>query len=374
MRPVLAHGFVWAPRGPSPLFVVGGDGEMAGVKQASRSARAGTGAGTDRGARVAQSYNGATGDRLADIQRARIVGAMFDVVAQRGAVSVTVAHVVERSGVSRRTFYESFSDREDCMQAAFERALSLASERVISAYESGKGWREQIRSALVAFLAFCDEQPNVARMLVCESQASGGKVAQRRTDILAELARILEQGRKTGKAEDVSTLVAEGIVGGVLSVIQTRLTNTDREPLISLTNELMSMILLPYLGPAAARRELKRATPASSFETVEQPMLGDPFKETGMRLTYRTVRVLMATAEHPGASNRVIADTAEITDQGQISKLLGRLERAGMLTNTGLGPGQGAPNVWTLTDKGRQVTDSIRANTEGNQRIGVSGP
>ena len=48
-----------------------------------------------------------------------------------------------------------------------------------------------------------------------------------------------------------------------------------------------------------------------------------------MRLTYRTVRVLMATAEHPGASNRLIADTPEITDQGQISKLLGRLQRAG---------------------------------------------
>lgn len=86
-----------------------------------------------------------------------------------------------------------------------------------------------------------------------------------------------------------------------------------------------------------------------------------------MRLTYRTVRVLMAIAEHPGASNRLIAEIAEITDQGQISKLLGRLQRAGMLTNSGLGPGTGAPNAWTLTPSGRQVADSIRTHTADSQ-------
>ena len=367
------------------MFGVGGDGEMAGGKRASRSAHTGTGDGTGRGARAAQAYNGAVREQLSDLQRARLIGAMFDVVAQRGAGSVTVAHVVERSGVSRRTFYENFDDREDCLLASFERALTLASQRVVPAYESEKGWRERIRAGLVALLTFCDEQPSVARMLVCESQASGPRVAQRRTEILARLTRIVDQGRtltgsgNSGKAENISPLAAEGTIGGVLAVIQARLlqakptqrAHTQRahggKPLIALTNELMSMIVLPYFGAPAARRELKRATPASSSEAIERTMLGDPFKEAGMRLTYRTVRVLMAVAEHPGASNRLIADTAEITDQGQISKLLGRLQRAGMVTNTGLGAGTGAPNAWTLTPSGRQVTDSIRAHTESGQ-------
>ena len=342
---------------------------MSRARRASASARP----------NVAQAYDGAVREQLADLQRARLVGATFDVVAQRGAGSMTVAHVVERSGVSRRTFYEHFEDREDCLLASFERAVTLASQRVIPAYESEKGWRERIRAGLVAFLAFCDEQPKVAQMLVCESQASGPRVAQRWTDILARLTRIVDHGREEGKAENLSPLAAEGTIGGVLAVIQVRLTEAKRtqrahtqrahggKPLISLTNELMSMIVLPYLGPAAARRELKRATPASSSEAIEPTRLGDPFKEAGMRLTYRTVRVLVAAAEHPGASNRLIADTAEIADQGQISKLLGRLKRAGMVTNTGLGPGTGAPNAWTLTPSGRQVTDSIRAHTENGQ-------
>jgi AcrR family transcriptional regulator len=338
---------------------------MAGLKRASRSARPGTGAGTGG------AYSGAVRGRLAELQRARLTGATFDVVAQRGAGSVTVAHVVERSGVSRRTFYENFGDREECLLASFERAVTLASDRVVPAYEAEKGWRERIRAGLVAFLVFCDEQPNVARMLVCESQASGPRVAQRRTDILARLTRIVDQGRNEGKAENVSRLAAEGTVGGVLAVIQTRLRDGKRKPLISLTNELTSMIVLPYFGVPAATRELKRAIPKSSSGAIERTQVGDPFKEAGMRLTYRTVRVLMAVAEHPGASNRVIADTAEIADQGQISKLLGRLERAGMLANTGFGAGTGAPNAWTLTDKGRQVTDSIRANTEASQSHGA---
>ncbi len=363
---------------------------MAGGKRASRSAHAGTGDRIGHGARIAQAYNGAVREQLADLQRARILSATFDVVAQRGAGSVTVAHVVERSGVSRRTFYENFDDRDDCLLASFERAVTLASQRVIPAYESEKGWRERIGAGLVALLAFCNEQPSVARMLVCESLTSGERVAQRRTEILARLTRIVDQGRtltgtpkgrpagNSGMATNVSPLAAEGTVGGVLAVIQARLTacprvgEAKREPLIVLTNELMSMIVLPYLGAAAARRELERPLPTSVSAPREDALISDPFKAAGMRLTYRTVRVLMAIAQHPDGSNRVIGETAGITDQGQISKLLGRLERIGLVSNTGIHPGKGAPNSWTLTEEGQRIAQNIRANTEGSQGHGAS--
>lgn len=296
-----------------------------------------------------------------------MVGAMIDVASQRGAGSVTVAHIVERSGVSRRTFYENFTDREDRLLAAFERALTLASDRVAPAYEAGKDWRESVRAGLVEFLAFCDEQPSVARLLVFESQASGGKIAQRRTEVLAALTRIVHEGRKESKATNISTLTAEGTVGGVLAVIQGRLLEAKRKPLLALTNELMSMIVLPYLGAPAARRELDRPLPkAQSTRTQDsEPLASDPFKDAGMRLTYRTVRVLVAIDQNPDGSNRRIGDTAGITDQGQISKLLGRLERIGLAQNTHRHPGKGAPNSWALTEKGRRIAENICLNTEG---------
>ncbi len=145
--------------------------------------------------------------------------------------------------------------------------------------------------------------------------------------------------------------------------------------MVALTGPLMSTIVLPYLGPVAARRELARsvahdkgATGNGSSPATGGVLLADPFKAAGMRLTYRTVRVLMAIAQSPQASNRQIGETAGITDQGQISKLLGRLERIGFASNTGIHPGKGAPNSWALTDKGRRIAESIRVNTEGSTR------
>ena len=82
-----------------------------------------------------------------------------------------------------------------------------------------------------------------------------------------------------------------------------------------------------------------------------------------MRLTYRTALVLGCIAEEPGASNRVIGDHAGVSDQGQISKLLARLERLGLAANTGDGHLKGEPNAWRLTPRGVQVEHSIRAHT-----------
>jgi AcrR family transcriptional regulator len=307
-------------------------------------------------------------EQVAEIQRARILSAMFDVVSERGASNVSVAHVVQRSGVSRRTFYEAFTDRDECFRAAFEQALALACERVVPAYQTGKVWRERVRAGLAAFLAFLDEQPQAGRLLVCESLAGDRRVLERRNQVIAQVTRVIEHGGKETRAGSVPPLAAEGVVGGVLTVLHSRLTAADRAPLVELTNPLMSMIVLPYLGSAAARRELDRPVPMPVSSAVSgATLLSDPFKDAGMRLTYRSVRVLMAIAELGGRgsdpSNRVIADTAEITDQGQISKLLGRLERIGLVTNSGLGPGQGAPNAWTLTASGRHVVNSIRTHT-----------
>lgn len=304
--------------------------------------------------------------RVSELQRARILAAVFGVVAERGAANVTVAHIGERSGVSRRTFYEQFVDCEDCLLAAFERALMLASEDVLPVYDTVSDWRERIRAGLVALLAFCDREPSIARLLFCESQASGARVQRRRAEVVERLTRVVDEGREEGRAQSVSPLVAEGIVGGVLALIQTRLLIEEREPLIRLTNELMSMIVLPYMGAAAARRELDRPAPVFASLRREEVLLSDPFKDAGMRLTYRTVRVLMAVAQHPRASNREIGTTAGMADQGQISKLLGRLRRIGLIANIGVHPGKGAPNSWSLTEKGRQVTHSIQAHTHAH--------
>ena len=83
---------------------------------------------------------------MVEIQRARMLVAMVEVCAEHGPANVTVAGVVERAGVSRRTFYEIFDDCEDCLLAALDEGLRRASERVLPAYRGGGRWSERIRS------------------------------------------------------------------------------------------------------------------------------------------------------------------------------------------------------------------------------------
>lgn len=90
--------------------------------------------------------------RVAEIQRTRILSAMVDLTHEQGAERVTVAHVVARAGVSRRTFYELFDDREACLLAALNEALERIADAVLGAYRGERGWSERIGAGLTAML------------------------------------------------------------------------------------------------------------------------------------------------------------------------------------------------------------------------------
>jgi hypothetical protein len=216
-----------------------------------------------------------------------------------------------------------------------------------------------MRAGLWALLEWLDAEPALARLLVVESLAAGPRALEPRARVVRALVRAVDGGREAApkKAAPLPPLTAEGVVGAVLSVIHTRLAEPKPRPLTPLLGELMSVITMPYLGQAAAQRELQR--PAPKLETKTTPARRDPLDGLDMRITYRTVRVLMTIAANPDASNRRIAAEAGIGDQGQVSKLLARLEHLGLIHNKGIGPIKGAPNAWALTGRGEQVERAI---------------
>jgi DNA-binding MarR family transcriptional regulator len=83
----------------------------------------------------------------------------------------------------------------------------------------------------------------------------------------------------------------------------------------------------------------------------------------GFRLTVRTHLVLTAVAEHAGASNREIATAAGVRDEGQISKLLARLQDRGLIHNTA-GMTAGFPKAWQLTPQGEALLHASRPLSE----------
>ena len=64
--------------------------------------------------------------QVTQIQRSRMLAAAVEAVEDVGYARMTVAQVISRARVSRKTFYDVFTDREDCFLAAFEQALSQA--------------------------------------------------------------------------------------------------------------------------------------------------------------------------------------------------------------------------------------------------------
>jgi DNA-binding MarR family transcriptional regulator len=246
-----------------------------------------------------------------------------------------------------------------------------------------QSWRERVRVGLFALLRLADDDPALGRLLVVDALAGGPPVLRRRAEILALLAQIVDQGSSSSRSRSgsaaSSALVAEGVVGAVLSVVHARLlespsaaATTATGPLVGLLNSLTSLIVLPYQGRATATRELSRPLPdvprarnanpvGGEEESVpRRPLTSHPLQGLEMRLTYRTLRVLGAIAAHPGSSNREVGKEAGIQDQGQISKLLARLVRLGLIENTNKPRSQGERNAWALTPRGAQTERALR--------------
>ena len=300
-----------------------------------------------------------------EIQRSRLLAGAVAALEELGYARTTVTQITMRARVSRRTFYELFENRDECLGALLDDILGMIERELAGAALGGLSWRERVRGGLSVILGFFDCEPALARVCLVHSQQGGPGILARREEVLARLAGAIDGARgESARAADCSPLTAEGLVGAAFGIVYARVARGECLPLTDLLGELMGMIVLPYLGPAAARRERRRAAPESVSATgrgssVFLPARRDPLGEVRMRLTYRTAQVLECIAGEPGVSNRVVAERSGITDQGQISKLLARLERLGLAVNSGNGHVRGEANAWTLTALGREVAQRV---------------
>jgi AcrR family transcriptional regulator len=305
-----------------------------------------------------------------EIQRKRLLSAAIRSLDEVGYANASVAHITSRARVSRRTFYELFASRDECLLAVFDDAIAQL-ERELAAAQLGElPWRERVRLGLWTILSFFEREPPQARVCVVHSLQGDAKLLARREALLGRLAAMLDEGRAESAAAQATPLTAEGLVGAALSILYTRLLRTEREPLTELLGELTGLIVLPYLGAAAAKRERTRSAPAplpGPDKPRDERLEGDPFEGISIRLTYRTMRVLECVAAEPNASNRQLGELAGVPDQGQMSKLLARLERLGLLVNTRAAGAKGEANVWQLTAQGLQVTRTIGLEAGGRR-------
>lgn len=308
---------------------------------------------------------GARRRQVVDVNTARLVTAAIDALASGGYANLSVAAVIERARVSRKTFYEVFANRHDCFEAVFGHITARGLTTIGSACDAEQGWLAATRSGLEALLSLIDEEPALAKVWFVESLAGHPKVLDQRTRAMSRMADAIHLGSSaTSASQRPSRLIAEATVGGISQIIHARLVSQSREPLAALTGSFMYLIVLPYMGAARANAELRRAPTRlpRQRESAQGPALEESLRDMKIRLTYRTIRALSAICAHPGASNLEVSMECGIKDQGQISKLLSRLDGLELIENRGgLSRALGVPNAWYITARGADLVGAVTA-------------
>jgi AcrR family transcriptional regulator len=194
-------------------------------------------------------------DLVRAIQRQRLIVAMLNASADLGYLEANVQDVIDRAGVSRPTFYEHFSNKEDCFLAAFDTSAERLRKIVeTAARRGGEVWRDRVRFGLQALLRFAANEPDTARTMVVEARAASAAAVRRRVELMDDFARCLqtqaEELLPDGSLQSETT--ASGVVGGVESLLYSRLCRQEHDQLEGLLPSLMYFVILPYEGHQAA--------------------------------------------------------------------------------------------------------------------------
>jgi hypothetical protein len=133
-------------------------------------------------------------------------------------------------------------------------------DRVTSAFDAERGWRNQLRAAAYATLAHMEEDPARAQFVVVEALGAGEGAQLVRERVFATLVDLVDRGRlEPGASATVTRATAESLNGAVFRHMRIEMERGQAgQGAAEIVPELMHAIVLQYLGPEAAEEELHR--------------------------------------------------------------------------------------------------------------------
>ncbi|WP_278315436.1 TetR/AcrR family transcriptional regulator [Lolliginicoccus levis] len=156
--------------------------------------------------------------------RARMLDALADAVADKGFSATTITDVVGRAHVSRRTFYEHFADKEDCLLACHHAFSTGLAQQLSEASQRGTTSTERITGTVAALLAALQQHPSEARVYFVEMAAAGDRPRQARRETQHMLATLLEELALRGSQRNpamsaITHEMALALVGAISELI-----------------------------------------------------------------------------------------------------------------------------------------------------------
>jgi AcrR family transcriptional regulator len=176
-----------------------------------------------------------------EVQRGRLLDAVAEVIAEEGYLNGTVHKVLKRAGISRRTFYEIFTDKEDCFLAAYREATDHVTALVKNACRDGATPERRVENGLRAMLEFVEREPKVARMCVVEVMAAGEKARKRRAKTMARLTGLVADAlEERCESRDQALLRARVLTGGVHEMVYDSLARGKAKGVSELAEEVVA--------------------------------------------------------------------------------------------------------------------------------------
>lgn len=228
----------------------------------------------------------------------RALRALEDLLAEQGYAETTMEAVAKRAGMSAKTLYGNFDDREDLLLAAIDRAGAQIVAAALPAFRRGSNWPEGIRTALGATLGLLAARPNLAQLILNEVYAGGPAALERRAESLAPLRELLASGPRRLSEPEI-----ELIFGSLLALCRSQLRSAGSQTLQRLGATCTYIALTPMIGtdPAttvASGKVLEHVKRARSDRAI-----------TGPSLTGDMERIIRAAQAGPATAAQIATAT-----------------------------------------------------------------
>jgi AcrR family transcriptional regulator len=162
-------------------------------------------------------------EQVAAHQRERLFRAMVDMVDEQGFLAGTVSDLVKRARVSRRSFYEHFANKEECLLATYDALVERLTSRIVASYDSEAPWTDQIEALVREIFDASSERPDAARLVSIEMGAAGPVGIERWARDAEQLTRFVSALFKRAPGEGtVPDPVARAIVGALRTILYAR--------------------------------------------------------------------------------------------------------------------------------------------------------
>jgi AcrR family transcriptional regulator len=196
-------------------------------------------------------------EELRASQRGRLICAVADAVATKGYAATSVADVIALAGVSRKTFYEHFEDKEDCFLASYDTGATAIHDATADAARGLDDWHEILDAVFSTWLEFLEADLAFTRAYMIEFWAAGDAARERwaqRRDRTIGLLKTLHKRirRENPDVIPVSDTVIAAVVGGVNRVVISHVLAGRKAPLTSLKPELLRFIKLSLAATGEA--------------------------------------------------------------------------------------------------------------------------